>query len=49
MDEGGEKRLAGTGFTHNDKRGGAIGEGWDPSPKLNYCGAASYEVERGQR
>ncbi len=49
MDEGSEKGLAGTGFTHNDKRGGAVGEGGDPSPELHNCRAASYEVERGQR
>ncbi len=49
MDEGGEKGLAGAGFPDDYKRSGADGEGGDPSPELHNCGAASYEVERGQR
>ena len=49
MDEGSEKGLAGTGFPHDHKRGGTLREGWDPSPELHNCRAASYEVERGQR
>ena len=45
MDEGSEKGLAGTGFTHNHERGKAVSKGRDPLLELDNGGAAAYDLE----
>jgi len=48
MDEGSEKGLAGTGFTHNHERGKAVSKGRDPLLELDNGGAAAYDFGRVQ-
>jgi len=45
MDEGSEKGLAGTGFTHNHERGKAVSKGRDPLLELDNGGAAAYDLD----